>query len=95
MKTRLSDFVRIVTGATLVVLSFRALRGAGWVGWLAAAEIVAALVFCLPRVWPFGGAALLAILSVGFVHHALAGQFAALLVFAAMAVLMVLAHGRR
>jgi hypothetical protein len=95
MKSGIATVVRIATGVALVALSVAALRANGWVRWLAAAEIVAALAFCLPRVWRFGGAALLAIVGFAFVHHALGGQFVAMLFFAATTIVMVLAHGRR
>lgn len=95
MKADVATFVRIATGVTLAVLSVRALGGAGWVQWLAIAEIVAAVLFCLPRVWRLGGAVLLAVVVYAFVHHALAGQFVPMLLFAALAIVMVLAYGRR
>jgi hypothetical protein len=45
-------------------------------------------------VWRCGGAALLAILAIAFAHHAVQGQFAASLVFAALVVVMSLAYER-
>jgi hypothetical protein len=95
VKADIAGFVRIAAGVTLAVLSVRALGATGWVRWLALAEIVAALLFCLPRVWRLGGVALLTIVVFGFVHHALSGQFVAMLLFAALAIVMVLAYGRR
>ena len=69
-----------------------ALPGPGFVRWLAGAEAVAAVAFCLPRVWRGGGIGLLVVFGVALTHHAMAGQFAASLFFAALVVCMALAY---
>ena len=94
MSPRIGRAARIAAGLLLFVLSVRAMQTPGPVRWLAAAEAAAALAFCMPRIWRPGAAALLAILTVAFAHHAIDGQFAAGLVFAALAVTMALAHER-
>ncbi len=86
--------LRVIAGLTLLVLSVRALTGPGPVRWLAMAEIIAAGMFCAPRLWPVGGIALLVILGAAFAHHAIAGQFASSLVFAALVVGMALVYER-
>jgi hypothetical protein len=94
MSARIGSAVRVATGVALLVLSIEALRTSGWVRWLAGAEIAASAAFCLPRVWRIAGAALLAILGVAFLHHAVGGHFAASLFFAALAILMALVYER-
>jgi len=84
----------VTAGFTLLVLSARALPSPGFVRWLAAAEVVAAAAFCLPRVWRVGGVGLLFVLGLAFGHHAMAGQFAASLLFAALVVCMALTYER-
>ena len=94
MRRRTGQVLRVVTGLTLAVLSLSALSGAGFVRWVAGAEVVAAAVFCLPRVWRAGGVGLLVVLGFALAHHAMAGQFAASLLFAALAVGMALTYER-
>ena len=94
MNPRAGQALRVIAGLTLLVLSFKALPGPGLARWLAGAEVVAAAAFCLPRVWPVGGVGLLVILGVAFIHHAMEGQFAASLLFAAVAVCMALVYER-
>ena len=94
MSRRVGQALRIVAGLTLVVLSLMALPGPGFVRWLAGAEAVAAVAFCLPRVWRGGGIGLLVVFGVALTHHAMAGQFAASLFFAALVVCMALAYER-
>jgi hypothetical protein len=94
MKVEITSTVRIVTGLTLLALSISALREDGFVRFLAAAEIAAAIAFCLPRVWRAGGIGLLAILAFAFTHHALVGHFAATLLFAALIVVLELTYER-
>jgi hypothetical protein len=86
--------VRIVTGITLLILSIDAARGQGFMRLLGAVEIAAAAAFCLPRMWRIGGVGLLAILGIAFTHHAIAGDFAASLLFAALVVVLELAYER-
>ena len=86
--------VRLITGVSLIILSLEAVRRVGLVRWLAAAEIAAAAVFCLPVVWRVGAVTLLAILGIAFVHHAVAGHFAAVPLFAGLIVLLELTHER-
>ncbi len=95
MKRRIPQIVRLVTGLTLIVLSIDALRYQGLVRLLAGVEIVAATAFCLPRVWPIGGVALLAVLGIAFTHHALAGNFAPALLFASLVVTLELVDERQ
>ena len=85
---------RIAAGITLFALSIAALSAPGAIRWLAAAEAIAATLFCLPRVWRYGGVALLAILALALTHHAMQGQFVASLLFAALVVVMALVHER-
>ena len=87
--------VRLVTGVSLVILSLEAVSSVGFVRWLAATEIAAAAAFCLPMVWRVGAVTLLAILGIAFFHHAIAGQFAAVPLFAGLIVLLELTHERR
>lgn len=94
MSRRIGQAVRLVAGIALLALSVDALRTPGFVRWLAGAEVAAAAAFCLPRVWRVGAAGLLAILGVAIVHHAIAGQFAASLLFAALVIVMALAYER-
>lgn len=94
MKRGTGQALRVVTGLTLAVLSLSALSGTGFVRWLAGAEVVAAAVFCLPRVWRAGGVGLLVVIGVALAHHAMAGRFAASLLFAALAVCMALNYER-
>ncbi len=94
MNHRIGRTIRVLTGVTLLVLALDAARSNGFVRGLAGAEIAAAAVFCFPRVWRFGGVALLAVLAIAFGHHAIAGHFAASLLFAAFAVALVLAYER-
>jgi hypothetical protein len=94
MTGRIGASLRVIAGLTLLVLSVRALPGQGPVRWLAIAEIFAAAAFCLPRVWRAGAIALLGILGAAFGHHAIAGQFASSLIFAALVVGMALVHER-
>lgn len=94
MSRRVGQALRVVAGLTLVMLSLRALPGPGFVRWLAGAEVVAAVAFCLPRVWRGGGVGLLVILGVALTHHAMAGQFVASLLFAALVVCMALTYER-
>lgn len=94
MSRRIAHAVRIITGVTLLILSVDAVRGQGFVRWLAGAEIAAAAAFCLPQVWRIGGAVLLAILVIAFAHHAIDGHFAASLLFAALVIILELAHER-
>lgn len=94
MRRDAGQTLRVVTGLALAVLSFRALSGPGFVRSLAGAEVVAAAVFCLPRVWRAGGIGLLAVLGVALAHHAMAGQFAPSLLFAGLAVCMALTYER-
>jgi hypothetical protein len=86
--------VRLITGVSLVILSLEAVRSVGPIRWLAAAEIAAAAAFCLPAVWRVGAVTLLAILGIAFVHHAIAGQLAAVPLFACLIVLLELTHER-
>lgn len=94
MSARLGKALRVITGLTLLMLSLKALQSPGIVRWLAGAEIVAAAAFCLPRVWRVGAVTLLLIVGVAFGHHAIAGQFAASLLFAAIAICMALTYER-
>ena len=94
MSVRVGQVLRVITGLSLLMLSLAALLGPGPARWLAGAEVVAATLFCLPRVWRLGGAGLLVILGVAFGHHAMAGQFAASLLFAALVVGMALTYER-
>lgn len=94
MRRGTGQALRVATGLTLAVLSLSALSSAGFVRWLAGAEVVAAAVFCLPRVWRAGGIGLLAVLGVALAHHAMAGQFAPSLLFAGLAVCMALTYER-
>ena len=94
MSSRLGQALRVIAGLTLLVLSLTALRNPGFVRWLAGAEVAAAAAFCLPRVWRVGGVGLLVILSVAFTHHAIEGQFAASLLFAALVICMALIYER-
>jgi hypothetical protein len=95
MRRRIPQIVRLVTGLTLVALSIDALRGQGVVRLLAGVEIAAAAAFCLPRIWPIGGVALLAVLGIAFAHHALAGHFAPALLFASLVVTLELVDERQ
>ena len=92
--SRMGHAVRLITGITLLILSVDALRGQGFVRLLAATEAAAATAFCLPGVWRIGGVALLAVLGIAFTHHAMAGHFAASLLFAALVILLELAYER-
>ena len=92
--SRMGHAVRLITGITLLILSVDALRGQGFVRLLAAAEVAAAAAFCLPGVWRIGGVGLLAVLGIAFTHHAMAGQFAASLLFAALVILLELSYER-
>ncbi|HYT96661.1 MAG TPA: hypothetical protein VEO36_05030 [Casimicrobiaceae bacterium] len=94
MRSGIAHAVRLITGVSLVMLSLDAVRAAGFVRWLAAAEIAAAAAFCFPVVWRAGGLTLLAILVIAFVHHATAGHFAASLLFAGFVVLLELTYER-
>ena len=94
MSRRIGQAVRLVAGIALLALSLDALRAPGFVRWLAAAEVAAAAAFCLPGVWRVGAAGLLAILGVALVHHAIAGQFAVSLLFAALVIVMALVYER-
>ena len=94
MSDRAGASLRVIAGLTLLMLSVRALSGSGPVRWLAMAEVIAATMFCVPRLWRVGGIALLVILGVAFAHHAVAGQFASSLVFAALVVGMALVYER-
>ena len=76
MRSGIGHAVRLITGLSLVMLSLEAARSAGFVRWLATAEIAAAAAFCLPVVWRVGAWVLLGILVIAFVHHAAAGHFA-------------------
>ena len=86
--------VRVVTGITLLILSIDAARGQGFMRLLGAVEIAAAAAFCLSRTWRIGGVGLLAILGIAFTHHAIAGHFAASLLFAVLVVVLELAYER-
>ena len=94
MRRGVAHAVRLVTGVSLVMLSLDAVRSVGFVRWLAAAEIATAAAFCLPVVWRVGGVTLLAILGIAFIHHAIAGHFAAVPLFAGLIVLLELTHER-
>jgi hypothetical protein len=52
------------------------------------------VAFCRPVVLRIGAAGLLAILGIARVHHAIAGHFAAALLFAALVIVMALAYER-
>jgi hypothetical protein len=91
---RIGQSIRIIAGLALLALSLRSFAGPGFVRWLAGAEVVAAAAFCLPRLWRVGGVALLVILGLAFTHHAIAGQFAASLLFAMLVVCMALIYER-
>ena len=91
---RIGRSIRVIAGLALIALSLGALSGSGFVRWLAGMEVVAAVAFCLPRLWRVGGIALLVILGVAFTHHALAGQFAASLLFAMLLICMALIYER-
>ncbi len=94
MKRGIGHAVRLVMGATLVILAVDAVRGEGFERWLAVAEIAAAVALCLPGVWRIGGVGPIAILGIAFTHHAIAGYFAASLLFAALVILLELAYER-
>ncbi|HEY3180366.1 MAG TPA: hypothetical protein VGL25_15975 [Casimicrobiaceae bacterium] len=94
MSAAIAQAVRLITGVSLLILSVEALRSAGFVRFLAAAEIAGAAAFCLPRVWRVGAVMLLAILAIAFIHHAIAGHFAALPLFAGLIVLLELTYER-
>ena len=94
MKFDLFFAVRVVTGLTLLFLSIGALESHGIIRWLALAEIAAALVFCLPHIWQAGGVILLVILLIAFTHHAVTGQFASSLLFAALIIVLSLTYER-
>jgi len=94
MKSGIAHKVRLITGVSLVMLSLEAARSAGFVRWLAAAEITAATAFCVPVVWRAGGVALLAILGIAFIRHAIDAHFAAVPLFAGLIVLLELTHER-
>jgi hypothetical protein len=94
MRRGVAHAVRLIAGVSLVVVSLEAVRRVGFVRWLAAAEIAAAAAFCLPVVWRVGAVTLLAILGIAFVHHAIAGHFAAVPLFAGLVVLLELTHER-
>jgi hypothetical protein len=76
MKQGIGHAIRVVTGITLLVLFAGVVRDDGFVRWLAGAEIAAAALFCLPRVWRVGAIGSPAILGIAFTHHAMAGHFA-------------------
>jgi len=94
MSRGIGSAVRVVAGATLLILSIDAVRGQGFVRLLGAAEMAAAAAFCLPWGWRIGAVGLLAILGIAFVHHVIAGHFAASLLFAALVVVLELAYER-
>jgi hypothetical protein len=94
MRSGIGRAVRLITGVSLVMLSLEAARSAGFVRWLAAAEIAAAAAFCFPAVWRAGAWVLLAILVIAFMYHAAAGHFAASLLFAGLVVLLELTYER-
>ena len=94
MRSGIGHAVRLITGLSLVMLSLEAARSAGFVRWLAAAEIAAAAAFCFPVVWRVGGWVLLSILVFAFMHHAAAGHFAASVLFAGLVVLLELTYER-
>jgi hypothetical protein len=94
MSRRIGYAVRVITGITLLILAIEAARGQGFVRLLGAAEIAAAAAFCLPRAWRIGGVGLLAILGIAFAYHAIAGHFAASLLFASLVVVLELAYER-
>jgi hypothetical protein len=83
--------VRLITGVTLVVLSVRgAMHGNGFVRLLASVELITAAMFCLPRVWRIGGYGLLGVLAIAITHHAMRGEFASGLLFAALVIILEL-----
>jgi hypothetical protein len=94
MNVRVGKVLRVITGLLLLSLSLGVLLDPGPARWLAGAEVIAAAVFCQPRAWRLGGVILLVILGVAFSHHAMAGQFATSLLFAALVVGMALAYER-
>ena len=60
---------------------------------LSSLEIVAALLFLLPRTMRFGGVTLVAVFAIAIVAHALQGEFVASLLVYAAATLFVTVHG--
>ena len=88
-----------VLGIVLFVLSVRTVRFA--LGFhhdphaliLGTIEAVAALMFLVPRTMRAGGAALLVVLAVAAVLHALRGEFAGPFFIYAAGVLFVMVHG--
>ena len=94
MIPHIGQSIRVIAGLALLAISLGALSNPGFVRWLAGAEVVAAAAFCLPRLWRVGGIALLVILGFAFTYHALAGQFAASLLFAMLLICMALIYER-
>lgn len=60
---------------------------------LAAIETIAAALFLVPKTMRFGAIGLLATFAVAFTAHALAGEFATILLLYAAATAFVLVHG--
>ena len=88
----MKSIVRVITGATLLVLSVKpAMHGDGFVRLLAGVEVITAAMFCFPRVWRIGGYGLLGVLAIALTHHAMRGEFASGLLFAALVIILELA----
>ena len=95
MKERLTTVVRWIAGITLLILSLLAVQhGYLLQRVLAGVEIVAAIAFCLPRVWRIGAFGLLGVLTLAFIHHALEGAPPTGLIFAALLIILELLHER-
>jgi hypothetical protein len=61
---------------------------------LACIELIAALLFLVPRTLRVGGYSLLSVFGVAFLLHCRKGEFASQLVIYAVAVSFVMFHGR-
>lgn len=56
------------------------------IGWL---EIIAVVLFALPRLWPIGGALLLAVFAGAFAIHAAQGTYMTWLIYPAIIIVLV------
>jgi len=87
----ITRYIRWATGALLAYLSIAPVRHGGHERIAGAAEIIAAILFVLPRVWRAGGAMLLAIIAFVFAVHSVGGNPPLMLVFPALLIVLIMA----
>ncbi|HJT17748.1 MAG TPA: hypothetical protein VJ853_10185 [Thermoanaerobaculia bacterium] len=82
--------IRWITGTLLAYLSITPIQHGGHERVVGGAEILAAILFVLPRVWRIGGALLLAIIAIVFTVHSVGGHPPLMLIFPALTIIMLM-----